>query len=229
MPVAGYQSWRNLLFLHWPVPADQLRPRVPAQLQIDEFEGTAYIGLVPFVVHALRPIGFPPKLGLRFLETNVRTYVHVNGRDHGVYFFSLDAASLLAVIGARVGTGLPYVWARGGIRISESIDYHLQRRSGRGCSVHYTVGSPLGTAMRGTLEYFLVERYILHVRRGPSLWSIRVAHQPYALHSVELHSLDEQLVSTTGITTSSTPLAHYSPGVDVATYLPSIQLTRVVE
>jgi uncharacterized protein YqjF (DUF2071 family) len=224
MPVAGYQSWRHVLFLHWPVPADQLRPLVPEPLQIDQFEGTAFIGLVPFVVHALRPIGFPPRLGLRFLETNVRTYVHVNGRDHGVYFFSLDAASLLAVIGARVGTGLPYVWARGGIRIADSIDYHLQRRSGRGCGVQYVVGSPIGAATPSTLEHFLVERYILHVRRGPSLWSIRVQHAPYDLHKVTLHSLHDQLVAAARIPTTGTPLAHYCPGVDVATHLPSICL-----
>src|SRR4029078_13489039 len=110
---AGYQSWRQLVFLHWPVAATALRPLVPRSLSIDEFDGTAYVSLVAFTVEALRPVGAPRSLGLHFLETNVRTYVHLDGRDHGVYFFSLAAASLVAVIGARLSLGLPYFWASG--------------------------------------------------------------------------------------------------------------------
>src|SRR5690349_5654437 len=104
IPVA-YQEWRRLLFAHWPVPAAQLRPIDPRWLEIDEFAGSAWISLVVFMV--LR--GRPPWVG--FEETNVRTYGRLAGDTRGVYFFSLDAASLLAVIGARVALGLPYFWA----------------------------------------------------------------------------------------------------------------------
>jgi hypothetical protein len=103
----GYQRWHSLLFLHWPLPAAVLRPLVPAELSIDLYAGVAYVGLIPFVVEQARP-AVPPPLGLDFLETNVRTYVHLAGEDPGVYFFSLDAASLLAMVGARTGFGLPY-------------------------------------------------------------------------------------------------------------------------
>src|ERR671932_2770632 len=79
----GYQRWHSLLFLHWPVPETALRPLVPPELSIDLHDGVAYVGLIPFVVEQARPAGVPPPLGLRFLETNVRTYVHVAGRNQG--------------------------------------------------------------------------------------------------------------------------------------------------
>ena len=96
------QKWRELLFLHWPVPPEALRPLVPPQLELDLFEGTAYVGLVPFTMTGVRPVGLPPVRGLSsFHETNVRTYVHREGRDPGVWFFSLDAANRVAVALAR--------------------------------------------------------------------------------------------------------------------------------
>ena len=92
------QSWRDLLFVHWPIQPEELRPLVPSQLDIDLFEGTAYIGLVPFTMTGVRPVGVPPVRGFSsFHETNVRTYVHRNGLDPGVWFFSLDAANWPAV------------------------------------------------------------------------------------------------------------------------------------
>ena len=107
------QSWRKLLFLHWPIPSDQLRPLVPPQLDLDLFEGTAYVGLVPFTMTGVRPVGLPPIRGIsNFHETNVRTYVHRDGRDPGVWFFSLDAANRLAVYLARTFFHLPYYHAR---------------------------------------------------------------------------------------------------------------------
>ena len=107
------QSWRELLFLHWPIRPDQLRPLVPPQLDLDLFEGTAYVGLVPFTMTGVRPVGLPPVRGIsNFHETNVRTYVHRDGRDPGVWFFSLDAANRLAVYLARTFFHLPYYHAR---------------------------------------------------------------------------------------------------------------------
>src|SRR5262249_60783837 len=105
--------WRDLLFLHWAVPAEPLRALVPEQLDLDLFEGTAYVGLVPFSMTDVRPVGLPPIVGLsRFHETNVRTYVHRAGSDPGVWFFSLDAANRVAVALARRLYHLPYYFAR---------------------------------------------------------------------------------------------------------------------
>jgi uncharacterized protein YqjF (DUF2071 family) len=104
----GHQTWRDLLFVHWEVPLEVLRGLVPPSLSIDVYEGRAYVGLVPFTMHDVR---FGPLPVADFLETNLRTYVHTEGVP-GVWFFSLDAESRLAVWGARTLYGLPYFRAR---------------------------------------------------------------------------------------------------------------------
>ena len=107
--VVGHQRWRDLLFLHWPIPVAILRPLIPRQLEIDTYDGVAYIGLVPFWMTGVRPNWAPAQSAFSFLETNVRTYVYsegCNGRDPGVYFFSLEAASAIAVAVARQVLGL---------------------------------------------------------------------------------------------------------------------------
>ena len=107
------QKWRELLFVHWPVRPEELRPLVPPQLDLDLFDGMAYIGLVPFTMTGVRPVGLPPVRGLSsFHETNVRTYVHRARSDPGVWFFSLDAANRIAVSLARTLYHLPYYHAR---------------------------------------------------------------------------------------------------------------------
>ena len=107
------QNWRHLLFLHWVVSPERLRPLVPAGLDLDLFEGRAYVGLVPFTMTDVRPLWAPAVAGLsNFHETNARTYVHRAGRDPGVWFFSLDAANPVAVALARAFFHLPYHHAR---------------------------------------------------------------------------------------------------------------------
>src|SRR5919201_2736843 len=108
----GYQEWRRLLFLHWPVAPEVLRPLVPSSLSLYLYASAAYVSLTPFFIQAARPIGVPRCLGWAFLETNVRTYVHIQGREPGVCFLSLHAASLLATLGARASVGLPYEYAQ---------------------------------------------------------------------------------------------------------------------
>ena len=197
---------------------------IPQSLTIDEFDGSAFVGLVPFVVESARPVGAPRSVGLQFLETNVRTYVRLDGgREPGRVSSSLDAASLLAVLGARVSLGLPYFWAAG--HLSQG-DYRLRRRLGRrpGCQVRYEVGEYLGTAQPGSLDEFLIERYHLHVQRGPTLWTVRVWHPPYPLHHVRLQHLDDQLVAAAGVQVlGEPPLVHFASGVDVAILPPSIR------
>src|SRR5215467_2688514 len=106
------QSWYNLLFAHWPIPAEVMRARVPAQLELDTFEGQSWLGVVPFGMARVYPRGtFPVPWLSRFLELNVRTYVTYGGQS-GVYFFSLDAANSAAVALARRFFRLPYYHAR---------------------------------------------------------------------------------------------------------------------
>ena len=105
---AGYQRWRDLLFLHWPMPRDVIRPLLPNGLEIDSLAGQAYVSLIPFVIAESRPARVPRALAARFLETNLRTYVRAPDGEPGIYFFSLEASSLLAVAAARLLYGLPY-------------------------------------------------------------------------------------------------------------------------
>jgi uncharacterized protein len=228
--VVGYQKWRRLLFVHWPVPATELRPLVPTWLSIDEFGGSAFVSLVAFAVEGARAVGMPSALGLHFMETNVRTYVYLDGHAPGVYFFSLEASSLAAVLGARLSLGLPYFWAAGHEHGGAgATDYYLMRRVARrrGCHVRYEVREHLGTARPGSLDHFLIERYVLYVQRASSVWRVGVEHRPYPLHDVRLEVLQENLVGAAGIETrEALPLAHFASGVDVAISLPRIHPLR---
>ena len=220
----GYQRWRDLLFLHWRVDSDVLQRLLPARLQVDCHEGHAYIGVVPFSMEDVRPWRWvPSKLAFQFLECNVRTYVVCDGRP-GVYFFSLDAASRLAVWAARTFWGLPYFNARMAVeRGSRSgrgihINYQMHRwRTNEKHSVRYRVGRELGPSSPGTIEHFLLERYLLFVAHKGKLQVGQVHHAPYPACEVnDLHCHDE-LAAAAGISGlgNEPDLAHYSHGVDV--------------
>jgi uncharacterized protein YqjF (DUF2071 family) len=221
----GYQSWRELLFLHWPVSTEALRPLVPAQLSLDLYQGVAYVGLTPFVVQYARAAWAPHPFSLDFLETNVRTYVHFDGRDPGVYFFSLDAASRIAVAGARAAFGLPYWHARIRRHRHDGVtDYGVRRLSHTRprLTVTYQLGQPLGAADPGTLEHFLVERYLLHVERRGALWTTQVHHSHYPLQQAQVLEIRDELIRAAGLPEPGgpPPLVHYAPGVDVEIFPP---------
>jgi uncharacterized protein len=223
-------NWRDLLFLHWPVPADALRALIPPRLELDRFEGTAYVGLVPFTMTGVRPVGVPPVPGLSsFHETNVRTYVRLGDRDPGVWFFSLDAANRIAVMLARNRFHLPYHYARmflehelrSGPDSPASILYAGVRHWPGPLPASYAIrATPTGTvqpARAGTLDHFLVERYLLYSIRKNQLYQGRVHHTPYPLQPANLRSLDESLLAAAGLDLSpvTTPIAHFAIGVDV--------------
>lgn len=218
LPVVGTHRWRSLLFLHWTVPEDVLRPLVPDGLSLDLHDGVAYVGLVPFVMREIRSKFWPRKLGFNFLETNVRTYVHCNGRP-GVYFLSLDADSRPAVWGARRCWGLPYHFSN--IAMSqegESVHYNVRRSTGRAAmNVVYEPGEWLGPSPAGSLEHFLIERYLLFVSRRGRILAGHVHHEPYPVQTARVLEIDDSLLQAAGIKGVSGPpaYAHYSAGVDV--------------
>jgi uncharacterized protein YqjF (DUF2071 family) len=216
--VRGWQKWRNLLFLHWPVPVEVLRPLVPAALELDLHEGVAFVGVVPFAMQDVRPRWWPAPLAFRFLETNVRTYVY-RGDQPGVYFFSLDAASRMAVWAARRFWGLPYYYAAMSLqRQDDSVNYRLARhRSPAHHHVRYRVGPPLGPSQPGTLEFFLLERYLLFVQRRGTTYVGQVHHSPYPAQGAEVLEMEDGLLQAAGIDCADRwpAYAHYSPGVDV--------------
>jgi uncharacterized protein YqjF (DUF2071 family) len=225
------QLWRYLGFLHYAVDAAALATTLPAGLDVDLFDGVAYVGLVPFTIPLSRLPGVGLPLTPPFHELNLRTYVHRGGRDPGVWFFSLDAASRLAVWGARAVYGLPYFHAAMSMRISgsqsePSIAYSSRRLPGRHASVaaelsgSYGPSGPAGEARPGTLEFFLIERYLLYSWNGRRLSTARVFHAPYPVQPARAE-VAQTVTASAGLSISpSPPLVHYAREVDVRIYPP---------
>jgi uncharacterized protein len=230
-PVLLHQNWHHLLFLHWEVPVAELQALLPLRLTADTFEGKAYVGLVPFTLTGVRPIMVPPLPWISsFHEVNVRTYVHCEGRDPGVWFFSLDASSSIAVAAARAAYKLPYFGADIDFHVHPgafpTIDFDSHRTDERGAmpaDVHVRykpMEGPVTPAAPGTLEHFLVERYILYAENEQrDLYRARVHHQPYPVQRVEVSGLQETLIWAAGIKRSEQPAySHYASEVNVNVY-----------
>ncbi len=220
---AGTQRWRDLLFVHWPIPVSALRPLIPSQLSIDTWEGVAYIGIVPFAMHDVLPTFLPKAMAFNFLETNLRTYVHLQGREPGVWFFSLEAESWLAVQTARLTFGLPYHHATMQMQKQASeVTYSTHRKASNEAHLRtrYTIDTKLGPSIPGSFEHFLLERYLLFSVKGGNLYRGQVHHTPYPAYRAVVHELEESLVKAAGMpqTVGLPPIAHYSPGVDVEVF-----------
>lgn len=216
----GFQRWHRLLFVHWEVPEAVLRPLVPARLSLDTFEGRCFVGVVAFTMQKVRPyLWAPPVPSAReFGEINVRTYVHLDGSEPGVFFFSLDAESALAVWAARTLWGLPYFRARIEIEYEgPEVSYRCQRRvGGLRWSASARTGAQLSAAGQDSLSFFLCERYQFYNERRGQLWRARVHHTPYVLHAVEPAAAEPTLLNAAGLPASSARTPDYfSPGVDV--------------
>jgi uncharacterized protein len=228
-----HQDWEHLLFLHWEVPVSQLRTLVPSELEIDTFQEKAYVGLLPFTLSAVRPVGLPSVPFLSsFHEVNLRTYVHHRGADPGVWFFSLDASSALAVTAARAAYHLNYFHAQVDFTIVDEkrpvIEFHSSRTAADGtpanCHVRYSPeGEIAATAVPGSIEHFLIERYVLYAKSQNRLYRARVHHAPYVVQRAEVEGLEETLVWAAGIRRGeSVPLRHYSAGVSVEIFAPEV-------
>lgn len=201
-----FMRWLHLLFMHWPVPVESLRamqPAIPKSLEIDTYDGMAWVGLVPFTMRDVGPCRFPPlPIARHFHECNVRTYVSHNGVP-GVWFYSLDAASRLAVWGARRFFHLPYHHARMSLERDGNIVRYNTTRSAHpaatlGCA--WEVGDPLPRSTPGSLEHFLTERYALYAAdRHNRLFRGDIAHQPWPLRTATLQSLDDGLLAAAGL------------------------------
>ena len=219
---AGTQRWRELLFVHWVVDEAALRALVPPCFELDLYEGRAYVGIVPFKMEGVKPWWAPEAAAFSFLETNLRTYVLYNG-EPGVLFFSLEAASWIAVKTARAGWGLPYHHAdMETSRSGDEVHYKTVRRSDEAArfEVRYRVGEPLGPSVPGSAEHFFLERYLLFVERGGVVERGQVYHTPYPAQRVEIISLDEGLFEAAGLPPAQGPavLAHWASGVDVEVF-----------
>lgn len=211
------QTWHELLFAHWPIEPDALRPLVPGILPLDTYERQCWVGVVPFRMSNVRPRWLPPVPGLsNFYELNVRTYVTLNGFP-GVYFFSLDASNPIAVALARKVFHLPYFNAvMRSQRINDSIHYS-SRRTHRGASpgefrALYRPVAPVAYSQPGTLEHWLTERYCLYtVVKQERVYRADIHHVHWPLQAAELETHHATLVISHGIHVPDiAPLRHYA-------------------
>jgi uncharacterized protein len=211
------QTWNQLLFAHWRIPEEELREQVPAQLPIDTFDGSAWVGITPFYLTGLRVRGLLPVPVLSsFLELNVRTYVTLDGKA-GIYFFSLDAASSVAVEAARRLYRLPYFRARMSAgRLGEEVSYTSTRSEDRPATFrgrYRPTGSP-GPPAAGSLEHFLTERYCLFTMHEARPHWAQIHHPPWPLQTAEAE-IAENTMPPPGIELRGEPLLHYSERQDV--------------
>jgi len=199
-------TWHDLLFAHWRIPIQELRPRIPAPVTIDTFDGAAWIGVVPFHMSGVCHKGLPDVgVASRFPELNVRTYVDLDGKP-GVWFFSLDATNRLAVLVARWWYHLAYRHARMTVAANDDwIHYHslhqgpaVERFVGR-----YRPRGPVLTSKRGDLEHWLTERYCLYTtnRRGTVLRA-DIHHAPWPLQQAELRVEANTMLDRFGVDTA---------------------------
>lgn len=227
-PVLMHQTWRHLLFLHWKISPQLIQPLLPPGLTVDLIDGNAWVSVTPFTL-SLRPsVGPAIPLLNRFHEVNVRTYVHRNGKDPGVWFFSLDASNPAAVAGARAAYKLPYKFALMTMDVSKGMPTRISYKSRRqfpgptpaNLALEYTIDEGVPVISRlGTLEHFLVERYILYVRTKDRLYRARVHHRPYGIQPATVHHLDETLTWAAKVNRGEGhPMVQYSPGVNVKIY-----------
>jgi uncharacterized protein len=223
-----YHKWRDLLFLHWAYDPRYIQSTLPPGLYVDVLDAQAYVGVVPFFMFGVRPRFVPPlPLISNFLELNLRTYVFDEQGNPGVWFYSLNANQWLGVQAARVVFGLAYFYASmhaskdkhsGEVRIScrrKGADPDLRT------SYRYRGTARVPAARPGSLEFFLIERYLLFSYRSGELWKGRVYHPPYTLQNAEVPELDDRLFILDGLQPPNRPPEHilFSPGVDVQVFM----------
>ena len=205
------QTWHDLLFAHWPLPAEILRPLVPSQLTLDTFDSQAWLAVTPFRMSGVRPRGLPALPGLsKFPELNVRTYVTHNNKP-GVYFFSLDAANLPAVWAARMLYHLPYFHATMSSEDRDgAIDYSsLRHGSPAELQARYRPKADIHFRQNGSVEHWLTERYCLYTVHRGRVYRGEIHHQPWPLQDAEAEFRVNTMAKELGILLPETASLHH--------------------
>lgn len=211
-PWRYYQEWLDLLFLHFQVDYDLLRPLVPAELQIDQHEGSCYVSLVAFKMQNIRPRYLPAFRPISdFYEINVRTYIDQNGKK-GVYFIHIEASKYLSALVAKKLSGLPYEEST---MMRDAQGYHnLNQERGFSLKTIFEVTDEF--KIKSSLDTWLTERYCLYLDKSDGIYCFDIHHPEWPLFSVQLQEC--QLNYTTGdihLHNENIALIHYSPGVQV--------------
>jgi uncharacterized protein YqjF (DUF2071 family) len=220
-------QWLTLTFMHWPYPADVVQRLLPPGLTVETYDGQAWVGLVPFTM----TIGLPRAPAVPWLsyfpETNIRTYARGPGGETGVWFMSLDAARLPAVMAARTAWGLPYYWSRMAVqRQGDVVTYtsarHRPHPRARHSS-HVSIGPPIPAYDLTTLDHYLTARFGLWAYHFGRIWHSRVDHAPWPLRRARVDRLDDELVMAAGLPAPpGEPVVHFSAGVQVRVGRPRV-------
>jgi uncharacterized protein YqjF (DUF2071 family) len=212
------QRWQALTFLHWRYEPESIRALLPPQVILDTFGGAAWVALTPFLLTGLRPTVFwaVPWLS-NFSETNVRTYVRGPDGQRGVWFFTLEADRLAAVLGARALYHLPYRWADMSVRRNgERVEYTSKRKSPFGAAqskIAVQAGAPL---LAGDFDNFLTARYRLYTVHRERLFFAAIEHDPWRLQSARLLRLEQDLIVRSGVPKEvGEPVVHFSADLGV--------------
>jgi uncharacterized protein len=219
-----HQNWENLLFLHWPLDPSLIRAFVPQELEIDTFEGKAWIGITPFAMTGVRLASLPAIPGLdSFLEINVRTYVRYRGKP-GIWFFSLDASKFIPAVAARMLFMLPYFTADMQSAFGEN-DFQFESKRSSSPSAqfraHWKSGARLQAPDLRSLAFFLVERYGFFAIGSDGVSLTRVYHHPWILEEAQVLACESTMISVLGIPEPTTPpLAHFSRSMNVEVWAP---------
>jgi uncharacterized protein len=241
-----FQRWNDLLFAHWALEPERVRPLVPPELELDLFDGRAWVGIIPFWMSKVHLRGLPSLPGSgTFPELNLRTYVRLpleqkgQSVEHsvqvrtasaeiskpGVYFFSLDAASLPAVLAARVSFGLPYFWSKMSVKgaARDQIEYSSTRRqhpNPADVKVDYAPDGP-PIDRKSELDIFLTERYCLYVVRRGQVHRAQIHHLPWPLQPAEAEFRENTVAAAHGFQLSEPPhTLHFVKRLDVLIFAP---------
>lgn len=213
--------WEQLTFLHWSFDPAAVQRLLPAGLTVEPMEDRAWVGLVPFYMRVSTPGDRGVPWATRFCETNVRTYVRDEHGRSGIWFFSLDAARLGAVVVARATYRLPYFWSAMELEASsDEVRYECRRRwpGPRGASSRATVrlGEPFAPSELTERDHFLTARWTMHMARGGWARFARAWHEPWVLRRATVVQLDDELVAAAGLPAlTEDPIVHHSHGVAV--------------
>jgi uncharacterized protein YqjF (DUF2071 family) len=222
------QHWDDLTFLHFPFEPEAVQRLLPPGLTVETRQGRAWVSLVPFFLRVALSRGPSVPWGSRFAETNVRTYVRSADGASGIWFFSLDAARLGAVLVARATYRIPYFWSR--MRIDTSapgrVRYETRRRwpgpRGARSVVEVEIGERMAASDLRELDHFLTARWALFSAPITGLRHARAAHEPWPLHRARVTRLDDELVTAAGLPAPTTePIVHWSPSVEVRIGMPT--------
>jgi uncharacterized protein YqjF (DUF2071 family) len=215
-----YQTWSWLSFLHWSYDPAVVQRLLPTSLEVQTFQGQAWVGVTPFLLEDLRtPVGPALPWFTSFPETNVRTYVVGPDGREGLWFFSLDAGRLEPVLVARSTYALPYMWSAMTVERDGPVVRYRSRRRWPGptpaaSSVTLEVGDRLGPGELGPFDHYLTARWQLYTTLGPLLARSTVEHEPWPLYQAVVRELDTDLVTAAGLPDpTGEPVVHWSPGV----------------